>query len=520
MSSVASSGHDLLRGLNAQSTRLFERVDSLLESGFWPVAIALTLILFAVLVSMDFHLKLWTDELITLHLARLPELSQIASAAKDGADATPPLYTLLVHSILPYSPSVAVAVRLPSTIGLCATFLAVTAYARRRLPATYAIIAGLLATAPTIHYGSEGRSYGLVLCFASVSLLLWSLASARRRRGVTLPLLAICVAAMAALHYFTLFFVVCLFLAQFVRARSEPRFDYLLAIALLAPAAIVVAVHYPFIAATRPLMAHNFSTASHSAVLPLYEGFLHWPNFLFAVAMLTATYFSKGRRAPSRAAADLPAHELAALVLIVLAPAGVIGIISLTVHAFTDRYVLWTGLGIALLSALALRIFARDNPAVDVTVLLVLIAGLSAKEISSARHSWREGDLMFAALSSLPDGDEPIVLTDSHDFLELSYYAPAALRQRLVYPLCPNFELRDLGYDTDSINLAGLKRWTNLKVVPCEKALESGVGAIVPMTPMGFLPWPLGDESVTLKPLYMDRTKILVFRARRELRNP
>ena len=207
MNSVASSGPYTLKWLGARSVRWFADVDGVLERSFWPIVIALTAILFAVLLMADFQLKLWNDELIGLFVARSPSLSQIAAMTMAGADATPPLYSVMVHTLLPYSPSEALAVRLPSTIGFCAMVVAVAGFARRWLPAAYAMIAGLLAAAMTIYYGSEGRSYGLILGFAALSLLLWSLAAEGRRRSLTLPLLAVCIAGMAALHYYTIFFL-------------------------------------------------------------------------------------------------------------------------------------------------------------------------------------------------------------------------------------------------------------------------------------------------------------------------
>ena len=224
MNSVASAGSYTLERMGAQSVRWCAVIDTILERRFWPIVITLTAILAAVLLTTDFQLKLWNDELISLNVARSSGFRQIATMTLAGADATPPLYSVIVHCLLPYSPSEALATRLPSTIGFCAMIVAVSGYAHRRLPAAYAIIAGLTAAAATIDYGSEGRSYGLILGFAAVSLLLWSLAAEGRSRSLTLPLLAVCIAAMAALHYYTVLFPVCLLLAQLIHERAERRF--------------------------------------------------------------------------------------------------------------------------------------------------------------------------------------------------------------------------------------------------------------------------------------------------------
>ena len=413
MNSIGSAGSYTLKRMGARSVRWCAEADSILEVNFWPVVTALTALLFAILLTTDFKLKLWGDELIGLYVARSPGFRQIAAMTMAGADGTPPLYNAIVHSVLPYSPSEALAVRLPSTIGFCVMIVALSGYARRWLPAAYALIAGLLAGAMTIDYGSEGRSYGLILGFAAVSLLLWSLAAEGRRRSVTLPLLAVCIAVMAALHYYTIFFPVCLLLAQLDHGRVKRRFDFPLAIVLLAPALIVIAVHYPFIAAARPYMAHYWSRPSISSILSSYTLFLKWPVALFVAAMLTVTFIFRSEGPPSRAATSVPPREVTALLLIALAPVGVVAMSMMITHVFTYRYVLWSAIGIALLSALALRLFARQNPVIGVILILVLIAGISAPEIRHA-HNWsrlREGDVLLAAFSNLPNGDDPIILT-------------------------------------------------------------------------------------------------------------
>ena len=517
MTSAASAAPYTFNLLRARSARWFADVDSILERWFWPILVTLTAILFAAILAADFRLQLWSDELFGLYVARSPSLSQIAAMTLAGVDITPPLYNTIVHSLLPFLPSEALAIRLPSTIGFCAMIVAVSGYARRRLPAAYAIIAGLLAAAMMIVFASEGRAYGLVVGLAGVSLFLWSLAAERRNRRVTLPLLAASVAAMTALHYFAIFFPACLFVAQLVDARAERKLDVPLAIAVLAPAAIVIAVHYPFIAATHRYIGHMWSPASLSSITTSYKSLLQWPAAVFALTMLIATFTTGVEALSSRKTPAFPARELTALVLIALAPIGVVIVVMFTTHFFTYRYVLWSTVGVALLSAITLHRFARQNLAIGPLIVFILIAGLAGREVSRARE-WsrpRESGPMLAALLALPNGDQPILLTDAHVFLELTHYGPEALRRRLVYPICRDLEFRYLGYDTDAIDMAALFEWTNLRGVDCDKALEPGRDYIVAMTQYGFLPWPAEDKSFVATPLHVDPRGAMIFRARR-----
>ena len=155
------------------------------------------------------------------------------------------MYPMIVHMILPLSPSDALAARLPATLGFCGMVLATFAYARRRLPGIYALSAGFLAATFASHFGSDGRAYGLVLGFAALALLLWSLAADGRSRAVTIPLLALSIALMVASHYFAIFLAGSLFLADLVRARGRGKFDLAVSTALLAPAILVLVLHYP-----------------------------------------------------------------------------------------------------------------------------------------------------------------------------------------------------------------------------------------------------------------------------------
>jgi hypothetical protein len=521
MNFAISPGSDALERFGAQSTRWSAEAESLLEARFWPVLIGLTAVLFAILVASDIHLKLWLDELFTLSVARSPSVGQLAAATLAGADAMPPLYPTIVHFLLPLSPSESLAVRLPSTIGFCAMVVAIAAYARRFLPAAYAIIAGLLAAAMLIMYGSEGRAYGTVLGLAAISLLLWSLAVEGRKREATVPLLAACVAAMTAFHYYAFFFAGCLFLATFVSSKDDRRSQLILAIALIAPAVVVIAAHYPFIQAARVFMAHNFDKPSVAYIPDIYGLLLKWPLILIVAAMLVATLVPGLRETPDRTARTPSASDLIALVLIALAPVGVLAAITLTTHVFTFRYVLWSAIGIAPLTALLLRRLARQSPVVPLALLTILIFGLFGREILHARQ-WsglREGGAALAALSSLPDGDEPILVTDAHAFMELTHYAPPALRQRLVYPVCGDLEARYLGYDTDAINLAGLMGRANLNAVPCDQALKPGRDSIVLLSEKGFLPWPL-EDGYAIEPLRMDPKGVTIFRVRPDVKYP
>jgi hypothetical protein len=472
-----------------------------LENAFWPTAVAATAILFICFLVTDIRLKMWNDELFTLYYARLSGPGQIVAALMDGAETTPPFYTMLVQAILPCLASNALAIRLPATLGFCVMVLATIAFAHRRLPAVYALVAGLLAAAMAIYYGSEGRGYGLVLGFASVSLLSWSVAADGRKRIVTIPSLVVSIAAIVATHYYAIFFALCLLFAELMRARAKRQVDLTLAAAIFIPPAIVLAVHYPLIAAARPFQAHFWAQAGLGAIANYNTVPLLWPIALIVVAMLAATFVPIEFTRQPRVA--IPSHECTALALFALAPFSVDMAAMATTHVFTDRYVLWSLIGVAVLSALLLSLFSRNNPVIEIAVLAVLGIGLVTWEAVSVTYwsSLRESGVLAAALEKLPDDDSQIVVPDAHTFVELSYYVPATLRQRLVYPICNDLDLRYLGYDTDALLMSGLKHWTNLDADSCDTILHKQRAFIVAATPKDYLPWVLAANGRSVVPI-------------------
>ena len=188
-------------------------------------------------------------------------------------DASPPLYPIIAHWLLPIVQNDALAVRLPATLGYCAMILCLMAFARRRLSAVFAFAASLLAFEPTLYYATEGRAYGLVLGCAAAALICWQMAAEGRRRTWALVLLAICLALMVALHYYAIFFLVPLCLAEIVRWRSSGRMDFAM-MAAMAPAPLVLGLHYVLLVAGQNYDANFWAHASLGQIAPFYERFL------------------------------------------------------------------------------------------------------------------------------------------------------------------------------------------------------------------------------------------------------
>jgi hypothetical protein len=416
----------------------------------------------------DMRLHLWLDEIFTLYMTRLGSVSKIIDATRDGIDLTPPLYNLLCHMLLRIVPE-SVAIRLPTTLGFCAMGAGILWFLHHRLPALYALVAVLLAYQLAFPYGTEGRAYGLICGIAALSLACWRQAAEGRNRLLSLSLLALFSGALAALHYFTVLFAACLLLGELVRWWRSGRFDIAVWVALLAPIGLVLWLCYPFIVAARRQGEHFWGTAHIGFMNHLYAT----PVAALLVAVLAAAFLPAVR--PRRAVVAVPVHELAAIAAIALAPIVLIVVFKVAAQPFVLRYVMWSVVGIAALTAILLNFFGQGRPLLAAVVLAGLAACMGGVEASSMARidELRMAQSGMVALSKLPPSDEPILVTSPAASVELWFYASPELRTRLIYPDCPELDLQYLGYNAPTIGLEGLARISPLKLEPCEAVLSN-----------------------------------------------
>jgi hypothetical protein len=460
--------------------RLTERISGALETHFWTWALALTVLFFAASVGTDLRRRIWTDEFFTLTIAQQRTLPEIVNAIKEGCDGSPPLYATIVHFILPAAGSKELAVRIPSTLGFCGMILCLLGFCRRRLPASYALLIALFAIYESIYYANEGRSYGLVLGCASAALLAWQAAAEGIRRAFTIPLLALSLAALVALHYYAVFFLGPIFLGEFA----------------------VRAIHYPLILATKPAQEHFWSPAAFSQVRPFYD--LLFGNilyFLFA-GLIFFGVFSKG---PVTEARSLKTHEWVVVGAISVITPIIILIAKYTTHSFVDRYAIWATIGLAVLAGAILHKATGGNEAAALLLLGFVLALSTARELYRVTRAptLRMAEGIQHELKTIPDGTEPIVVPNVDAFLDLVNYGEARIRGRLVFPASRALELRYTGTDWSPLFLMAVRQCVPIRVQDTEAFLAASPRFLIAAIPGDYFPWWLAKEGYRVTPLRM-----------------
>jgi hypothetical protein len=171
-------------------------------------------------------------------------------------------------------------------------------------------------------------------------------------------------------------------------------------------------------------------------------------------------------------------------------------------HVFVPRYVLWAVPGFAVLVAALLYRAARGQAAVGVSLLCVLLAGAALNSGAHLRQpGLRDGEAARQALASLPDGSEPIIVADAHVFMELSYYGESRIRQRLMYPVSRDLDLRYRGTDTDSLLLTALSHRTKLRIVGYDTAFAARTRFVLAAGTNDYLPWHLVKAGYRVVPI-------------------
>jgi hypothetical protein len=466
--------------------RLADAIDASLTKHFWRWAALFTLVFLACSIARDLRTTLWFDELFTLYLAKLPGPEDIIGYN----DVSPPLYPILAHWLLPIVGNEALAIRLPATLGYCAMMVCLWAFCRHRLPAAFAFAASLLTFERGLYFATEGRAYGLVLGCAAGALLCWQMAAQGHKRAWTVPLLALCLSLMVALHYYSIFFLVPLLLAELVRWRTSRRVDLGIAAAMV-PAPLVLGLHYALFVADQDFGAYFWAQPSLGGIVSFYERFLLSPLILGGLALLVAVLLAgSSLHRDSTQRTTFPPHEWTAIAALVLLPPVVIVVSMYTTQAFIERYILWAVIGFAVLGAAGWSAVVRGRAAVGVALIVIAVASAARLEIGPLFETLvlRTAEGLRQELTAVArEGAEPIVVANAHAFLELSYYLDSPLRERLVFPLSRDLDLQYRGFDTDALTLGALSRRAPIRAKPFDEILAENTTFLLAATERDYL---------------------------------
>jgi hypothetical protein len=450
----------------------------------WLVAwgVAICVVLSSVVV--DARKLLWADEIYTVLTARKAHASDILQYIREGCEGIPPLYLWLVHFLIPIVKNEALAARLPATLGFGAMMLGLFAFCKARMNATYALLAALLCYESCVYFATEGRPYGAVLGCVAWALVFWQ--RAKDGKIVDLVGLGACLGLAVAFHYYAICVLGPLLLAEIVSGLWHRKWNTGVLAAMLVPI-VVLALHYPLIKEQQPLHIHFWSQAEFAYIRPVYERFLGpiamFSGGIFAISLLLGLHSKEKGQA-------LPIRETIMLVALCATPALTIVVSRYTTHAFVDRYVLWAATGFAIVAAAALQVFIGPNgfiPKLAVALLLLLLGAHQTVAITKTPRLL-EGQFALELLEKPGAPNGPIVIPNSHVFVELAYYAPKDIRSRIVYPADVALDIRYFGADSSPLQYLALGKRHELAVQELPELLRRYSTFTMLAMPKDYLP--------------------------------
>lgn len=463
---------------------------------------------------------LWGDELITLSIAQTGSMAGIWRALTLGADPNPPLtHWLVLHSVRAFGSS-ALAVRLPSIVGMLLVLGAMWSILRRWLSPGFAA-AGLLALMATrgFDYAYDARSYSALAAFTMIALALWLTANGRKAapptravRLASLAGLAIALALAISSNYYGVLAFFPIAAGELVRTLSkdpgEKRRRLRPGVWVAMAAASVSLAFY------LPLIRHNIAEfAPHAwnspqpgmivqSYLLLVEG-IFWP----VAGMALYAFWKRFRRTGTQTASLLESWEAAALAALLLYPVLGFSIAMLGAGMISPRCVVPVCCGFGIALALLARMLFGGSSRAGVVLLAGLLFWVVARQVACAVLLQRQRIAFFALRDDLDRRaaavpGSPILVGDSLVLLPLAHYADDGVRQRLVFPIDFDAIHRSEPDDSGERNLwAGRDGLFPVRIAPSSSALPAGPDALLLARPAGWLAQRLAIDGYRLTPL-------------------
>lgn len=396
----------------------------------------LTILYFVLTILRARGKAFWYDEILTLLEARQPTLSASLQAARD-ADWMPPLSHVsfyLTDKLLGHGE---VVFRLAPMIGFWVFCLCLYAFVARRASTSFAFMAMLLPFGCMFAaYSFEARSYALVMGFGGIALLGWQTAAEGRWRPIALTALALGIAGAVLNHYWAVFIYLPLGGAEAWRNFRNRKIDWPVWIAFVA-GGIPLLISLLLILRVVTISPHPWSWARPRDYFLFYPRNF-WPliGFLIPVSLLLGAWLLLGGRQekPSALAqSSVRDYEWLAAGLFLLIPiAAITGALAVPPHIYVDRYVALSTAGFALLATFAAAHWAGKRASIGILCAIAALAPFLF-HFTQIRHRARNPFANAGVLrAALENQDEPVVISNYISFLELWYYAPDHLKQRLL----------------------------------------------------------------------------------------
>ncbi len=426
---------------------------------YWHVLIVLLSIGYFCDASFRASRKLfWFDEIFTIYVSRLPDLSSLWTVLKAGVDFNPPLLyilTKLSNSLLGES---LLSTRLPEILGFWIFCVCLYWFVSVRSSASCGFISFLFPMVTMAYwYAYEARPYAIELGCCGIALVCWQSAAVRAsgRVGWLLGLGAGLVGTLWSHGYAFVVFVP-IVLGELMRTASRRRVDWPVWVTIVVSSGAVIVLVPLSLALRSILIPATVNHASLAGLITIYITYLK-PAAYIGIGWLILMCVER-RTAPIQAAVSgrrPRSYEMVALLSFLAIPAFQYLIAKVTGAPPVARYsICWIAGPAALLGLASAR-----HPLVAVGTLCILAAQIGTNALKFASSPILiEPSVGYPISTSVPAFEEryrwmetadktlPIALLDGFDFLPTAYYAPPDLVSRMTYAMPSKSDLLGFFY--------------------------------------------------------------------------
>lgn len=451
------------------SLRRLQRIGEWVEQHPAPVWVVFAAVYWLGLSWVASAKLMWFDELVTYYPARQPAWVDVWRYFAEGRDVHTPVSAWLMRLSISLFGDSHWSIRFPYLSGY---FLMVTGcgyFVARRAGVLWGLVAAAFPlTASTIYYATEARPYALTMGMAAWAAVAWQGLGEKRARGWWLAMLGGSLALAVSLHFFAVFLLIPLILAEWIRWRERGRRDWMVATVLVL-SSLAYLPFLPGILRGRAIYGGTYwSRPGLSSVEESYRYFLTLALFPFLLAMftwaLTQPWMEKepGESSGSRPRPSFPREEWVLLVAWCLLPALMVGAAFL-LGAYVPRYALPTMGGLAVLLAVLAWLRSGNNRWLGLVMSTVFLAWFAYKSQSTARRELaknggypEQGKNAFAAkrwFAEVRESQLPLVVTPAVFFVQLQHYSEPTVSRRIVYLTQREYARRWDGTDTGDLGL-------------------------------------------------------------------
>jgi hypothetical protein len=415
----------------------------------------------------------WSDELITLCVARQPRVSLIWQALRSAVDAVPPPFYLVERFAGGLVPDQHLAFRIPFIIAFCISVLCIFSIVKKRSSGGFALLCAAIPLMSVLYdiYAVEARPYALVLACVAIAIVAYQRAESSRWWVL---ILGISLFTAEALHYYAVFALVPFGLAEIARFTSKRQPRPLVWLAIIC-SLIPLGIFWPLLWGYKSYYTHFWGTLSLLEFTNVYGWFFGlstaWGIGVFALAFSAVVGAMLLRGSPhtiDSRSIETPFQEYVLVVSLLILPFVIFVAMKIAHGGLVNRYMLISLLGFPLVAGYTLPHLDRK---VSILFGVFLFSCLATQE---CRFWFHQRGHMGKVTSPAKAAQEvvsatgyenlPVLVSDGTVYLQLFHYASPGWAKRFVAVVDAPKSITYLGTDSVDKNLLALRPYLPLQV--------------------------------------------------------